>query len=375
LADEAPADEKTEAPTDRRRQRAREKGDRLTSRELSTATAGIAGALWLWLAGERLAEGLRASARGALDIGRAEIADFRPLEAMMLMLAPLAPPLLALAGMLLAAAALGQALSGGIALSSALVAPKAERLDPVKGLGRLFGRKGLVELAKAVLKATLLVGVSAALLAREAPALSRLSAMPLEAAFRVAASAGLALFLWLSLGLVLIAAGDVPMQLRQWLQRLRMTKQELRDEQKEDGSPEMKAAIRRLQRDSLKRASRAAVSQATVVLTNPTHFAVALRYRPGLDAAPLVIARGRGVVADVIRELAAEAGVATLAYPSVARAIFFTGRVGRMIRPDLFPAVAAILAYVLRAGGRPELPPEVEAPETAWFDEAGRATA
>jgi flagellar biosynthetic protein FlhB len=373
LADETPRDEKTEAPTPRRREQAREKGDRLTSRELATAMGGIAGAIWMAAWAGDLAAGLQLSTAGALTLGRADILDFRPVEAVAAILWPVAAPLLALAAMVLVAVGIGQALAGGLSFNLSLAAPKLSRMNPLSGLGRMFGPKGLIELVKALAKALILVGLSTWLIYDSLPMLRGLSAMPLEAAMATANGLGLKLFLWLSLGLVLIAGGDLPVQIREWMQRLKMTKQELKDEAKQtEGSPELKFAMRRLARDNLKRASRSAMADATVVLTNPTHFAVALRYRPEIDAAPLIVARGRGLSAEVIRELAAERGVMTLSYPSVARAVYFTGKVGTVIRADLYAAVATILAFVLRMGLEAADPPPVEAPPSALFDEDGK---
>ncbi len=373
MADETPRDEKTEAPTPRRREQAREKGDRLTSRELATAMGGIAGAIWMAAWAGDLAAGLQLSTAGALTLGRADILDFRPVEAVAAILWPVAAPLLALAAMVLVAVGIGQALAGGLSFNLSLAAPKLSRMNPLSGLGRMFGPKGLIELVKALAKALILVGLSTWLIYDSLPMLRGLSAMPLEAAMATANGLGLKLFLWLSLGLVLIAGGDLPVQIREWMQRLKMTKQELKDEAKQtEGSPELKFAMRRLARDNLKRASRSAMADATVVLTNPTHFAVALRYRPEIDAAPLIVARGRGLSAEVIRELAAERGVMTLSYPSVARAVYFTGKVGTVIRADLYAAVATILAFVLRMGLEAADPPPVEAPPSALFDEDGK---
>jgi flagellar biosynthetic protein FlhB len=371
LAEES-SGEKTEAPTPRRREQAREKGDRLASRELATALAGVAAALWLAVWGGTLAGALAETTSAALTLSRAQLQDFRPLEAAAALLVPLLVPLGALAMLMLAAAAGGQLLSGGLAFTPSLLAPKAERLDPVKGLARLFGPRGFIELGKALAKAVLLLGVSAFILHANLPRLAALSAAPLAPALVTTGDLVTRLFLWLTLGLALIAAADLPLQLRLWLRRLRMTKQDVKEEMKQqEGSPDVKQALRRLARDQLKRASRAAMAEATVVLTNPTHFAVALRYRPEQDAAPLIVARGRGLVAEVIRELAAERGVAILSYPSVTRALYFTGRVGAAIRVDLYAPVATILAFVLRVGGGEDAP-EAEAPPSARYDEDGR---
>ena len=370
------AGEKTEAPTQRRRDDAHQKGDRLQSRELATALGGIAGALWLWAFAPGMARGLREATAAALHPARSadgfERAAADIAGAVMAFVWPILPPLAALAGMALLAALAAQLIGGGVDFNLSLLAPKPSRMNPAAGLKRIFGSKGLIELVKALAKALILVGLSALLLWNSRDALASLSALPRDAAFATAADLGLRLFLWLSLGLALIAGGDLPVQILQWLKRLRMTKQEVKDEVKQqEGSAEVKHAIRRMARETLKSANREAMADATVVLTNPTHFAVALRYRPGADSAPTIVARGRGVVAEAIRELAAERGVTVLSYPSVARAIYFTGKVGQEIRADLYQAVATILAYVLRVGGLTE-PPEAEAPGTALFDAHGR---
>lgn len=373
MAEEKPADERTEAATPRRREKARKDGDLFQSRELATAMVGVAGALWLMLFSTDLSDALRATATQAFALARADIVAFQPVSAMQAMLAPLFPPLLALAALVTTAVVGGQALTGSLTVNIALLAPKGSRINPLAGLKRLFGPKGLIELLKALLKAGLMLGLSAWLLWQDAPILLRLSAMPLNAALGALSDMGLSLFLWLSLGLAVIAGGDVPVQFLQWLKRLRMSLQDVKDEAKEqEGSPDMKWAMRRMARESLKRSNRTAMAEATVVLTNPTHFAVALRYRPGKDAAPVIVARGRGIVAEAIRELAADQGVMILSYPSVARALYFTGKVGSGIRIDLYAAVATILAFVLRAHADAADPPAAEAPESALFDEGGR---
>jgi flagellar biosynthesis protein FlhB len=158
-----------------------------------------------------------------------------------------------------------------------------------------------------------------------------------------------------------------------------MTKQEVKDEHKQtEGSPELKAALRRRQHETARNSARSAIAEATVVLTNPTHFAVALRYRAGEDAAPIVVARGRGATADAIRELAAEHEVPMLSYPQLTRALYYTARPGQPIREDLYLAVATVLAFVFNletalAAGTPQ--PQVEVPPGARFDARGRPEA
>ncbi|WP_448581902.1 EscU/YscU/HrcU family type III secretion system export apparatus switch protein [Thermaurantiacus sp.] len=379
MAEQLDQDQKTEAPTARRREDARREGDLLASRELVTAMSGIAGALWLFLFGARVAARFRDAGAAALAINSSDLADWNPVGALLAMLGTLALPLAALAILVLVAVIAGRALTGGLVFAPKLLEPKAERLDPLKGLTRIFGRQGLVELLKALAKAALLLGMGAAFLWRDRGLLAGLSTMPLEAAMPALLDRGVFLFLALTAGLFIIAGGDLPVQFLQWLKKLRMTRQELKDEMKQtEGRPEVKAALRRMQHQLRKAANRSAVRDASVVLVNPGHFAVALRYRPGEDLAPVIVARGRGPVALAIRELAAEFGVVTLAYPAVARALYFTGRVGQTIRTDLYVAVATILAFVMRVNALPkdarvyDNPPDVEVPEGLRYDSEGR---
>jgi len=174
----------------------------------------------------------------------------------------------------------------------------------------------------------------------------------------------------------LIALIDVPAQKLQRTRRLRMSKQEIKDEHKQsEGSPEVKGHLRAKQREIAKGSVRKAMAEATVVLTNPTHFAVALRYKQGADAAPIVVARGRGITAEAIRELASEQNVPMLSYPELTRAIYYTSRAGHFVREDLYLAVATVLAFVFnldaaRAAGH--APPTIAVPPEARFDADGR---
>jgi len=179
----------------------------------------------------------------------------------------------------------------------------------------------------------------------------------------------------MAVALAAIAMIDVPAQMYQRLQRLKMTKQETKEEHKQaEGSPELRAALRQRQRETARNSARKAMAEATVVLTNPTHFAVALRYRPGQDAAPVVLAKGRGATAEAIRDLAAEHDTPMLSYPQLTRALYYTSRPGQIIREDLYMAVASVLAFVfnldaaLAAGGGQ---PDVEVPQGFRFDARG----
>jgi flagellar biosynthetic protein FlhB len=246
----------------------------------------------------------------------------------------------------------------------------------------MFGSKGAAELVKALARAIVLLGTAGFLLWQDLPLLLGLSAMPPDAAMDTVRDRALRLLLWLTLGLAVIAGVDLPWQLLQWLKRLRMSRQELKEEVKQqEGDPHLRAAIRRMGREAIRRSTAAAMAEASVVLTNPTHFAVALRYDAARDDAPLILARGRGPLAEAIMAVARERDIPMLRYPSVARALYFTGRVGQRIRPDLYTAVATILAFVRRveaevaAGVARSAPPPVDAPPTARFDPEGRPAA
>jgi len=187
----------------------------------------------------------------------------------------------------------------------------------------------------------------------------------------------------MAVGMVLIAGFDVPIQFMRRMSKLRMTKQEVKDEHKEsEGNPEAKGHQRAKARELLRGGARKAVAESHVVLTNPTHFSVALRYVRGQDQVPVVVAKGRNETALAIRGFAAEAGVPVLEYPQLARAVYFTSREGQEVRDDLYQAIAVVLAFVFQlnaeAGGSDEAPatrPPVDVPPTARFDEHGLPTA
>jgi flagellar biosynthetic protein FlhB len=184
----------------------------------------------------------------------------------------------------------------------------------------------------------------------------------------------ISVLLVMGMGLVLIAGFDVPLQIFQLFSKLKMTKQEVKDEHKEsEGNPEAKAHMRAKQREMSHRAVRAAVQEAHVILTNPTHFAVALRYERGEDEVPVVVARGRGATALAIREMAGEYAKPVLEYPQLARALYYTSREGQEVRADLYQAIAVVLAFVfgLNAGAGGTAQPPVEVPVGARFDENG----
>ncbi len=375
---ETPPGEKTEAPTPRRLAEARRKGERARSRELSMAGVMVGGAAWLALAGGAglagaLGESLRLAALAAGEAGLT--GRFAPAGTAWAMLGLIAGPLLGLFAACLAGALLGGFALGGGGFAIGLAAPRLSRLDPVRGLGRMFGTQGLIELGKALLKLVAVAAVAgwAAWSLLDA-ALATALADPAAAA-RLAGARAAWLLLALAGALALVGLADAPIALARHMRELRMTRQQVRDELKEqEGRPEVRAAQRRRRLEARRGSLRAATAGADVVVTNPSEFAVALRYRREIDLAPVIVARGRGPLAALIRAAATEAGVPTLSYPGVARALYFSGRTGQPIHPDLYPAMAAILAFV-HAAARPgarAVAPAVEPPESLRFDAQGR---
>ncbi len=254
--------------------------------------------------------------------------------------------------------------------------PKGSRLNPLSGLKRMFGAQGWIEVGKGILKVTLLGAICFAWAKGSLAGLLGLGrAASLGGALAQAWDALTALLFALAAGLVAIALIDWPVQwLRRYL-RLRMSQQELRDENKEsEGSPERKAAQRQRQRQYASGAVAKAMREAQFVLTNPTHFSVAMGYDPLKAGAPVVLAKGRGEKALAMRELARELEVPLIETPALARSVYFTTRENQMIREELYAAVAAVLAYVfsLKRGEARPLPP-IEVPVALRFDAEGRA--
>ena len=379
MADTPDRDEKTEAPTEKRRREAAEKGDVLQSRELGTALVVLAGAAWIAIAGPWMLGACEQTIGRGLSFDRAAVADFEPGRALVALLLPLALPLGTLFLMTTAAAVGAPAMLGSLGFRPGAFAFKPEKLDPLSGLRRIFGMQGVIELGKSLAKVILLGCVGWWLLAGRMASLMALGRGDIASALAALGHIFVIAVLVMALALAAIAGVDVPAQLLQRGGRLRMTKQEVKDEHKQtEGAPEMKMARRRRQQQMLSASARKAIPQATVVLTNPTHFAVALRYRPGFDAAPVVVARGKGATAQAIREMAEAHAVPVLSYPQLARAIYFTARAGQLIRDDLYIAVATVLAFVFnldRAMADGVRQPTVEVPPAARFDEEGRATA
>jgi flagellar biosynthetic protein FlhB len=370
-------DQKTEAPTDKRRREAADKGDLLQSRELGTAAVMLAGAIWLAAAGPAMMGAIETMLVDGLTFDAADVHAFQPRDIAFRLIGAIIVPLFALFALTMLAAIGSTAMLGSLGFRTKAFSVKPGKLNPLSGLKRIFGMQGLVELVKSLAKVLILGAVGYWLLNDQFHRMMGLASADIRSALSSFGNTLVLGVMLMALALAGIALIDVPSQILQRLGRLRMSKQEVKDEAKQtEGSPELKAAVRRRQHEVLRGSARTAVQEATVILTNPTHFAVALRYRSGIDAVPIVVARGKGATALAIRELAEEKQVPVLNYPQLARAIYFTARTGQAIREDLYLAVATVLAFVFNldavvAQGGSQ--PDVEVPPEARFDEAGRS--
>ena len=368
------AGEKTFQPSAKRLRDAARRGDVLRSRELATAAAILIGAGWFKLAGPWVMAGLADALRTGFAWDRDTLEHFAPQRMFTALLWLSLPPVLILGLAIMAGSIASQLGFGEGRWLASNLAPKASRLDPMAGLKRMFGLTGWIEMAKGVAKVTLLGAIAWAWGRGRFDALIGLGRGNLSAQLAYGWDALVSLLFWLSAGLVLIALVDLPVQWLRRTQRLKMSLQEVRDEQKEtDGSPENKAAIRDRQRKIAMGGVAGAMREAQFVITNPTHFAVALAYDPAKASAPIVLAKGRGDKALAMRELAAELELPVLEYPALARSVYYTTRERQVIREELYASVAAVLAFVLSLKRGEERPaPAIEVPVTLRFDAEGR---
>ncbi len=371
--------ERTEAPTARRLSKAREDGQVARSVELPAAAVMISAMTLMFLAGSwlllKLAEGFKAGF--VIDRTTLLSPDLLPamVGAQLLHAFGVIAPILLLTAVV---AIVASGLTGGYLFSVKALLPKGSKLNPLNGLKRMFGPKAAVELIKALLKFALVAGVLVAMVQVNLGDLVQLGNMPLEPAMRRAGELIVESALYVTLSLVLIAAIDVPWQKYDFLKRMRMTKQEVKDELKDiEGRPEVKAQIRRRQREMSNARMMQKVKDADVVITNPEHFAVALAYDPAGDGAPTLVAKGADLMAQQIREEANRHGVPIFEAPPLARALFFTTEVERPIPEALYLAVAQVIAYVfslaaVRPGRAAMTKPTPQVPPEMRFDATGQ---
>jgi flagellar biosynthetic protein FlhB len=340
--------EKTEQPTGKRLADARKKGQIARSRELNTFVMLMTSAVLLLTWGEHMGNGLIDMMKAQFQLKRAVIFDpaspalyfKQTMIDGVLLIAPFAAAMVA-------AAIIAPLALGGWVFSWEALAPKLEKLDPIKGLARLFAVRGLVEMLKALLKFLLVFMVAVVLFRFFLKELVGLSVEPMAQSVTHALRIIGLCFLLLSASLILIVMIDVPYQLWDHNKKLKMTLQEIKDEMKEsEGSPEVKGRMRRMQMEMAQNRMMTEVPKADVIVTNPSHYAVALKYDQHANGAPRLVAKGVDLIAAQIRNLAIGADVPLVASPPLARALYYSTDLDKEIPQGLYLAVAQVLAYV-----------------------------
>ena len=350
MAEEQASQERSEEPTGKRLDESRKKGQVARSRELNTFLVVVGSIAFLLWYGGTLIEQVFFMTIELLSPTDALVKDssllpaylFGSIQQGMVMAIPVFVATVVLA-------LLGPILMGGLLFSVQGLVPNAEKLDPIKGMSRIFSTNGLNELVKALLKFLLIVSFAYLLfstLQAEMMSLARLNVVN-------GINKSGALIFWAALcaalSLALVSAIDIPYQIWSHNKKLMMTKQEVRDESKEtDGRPEVKSKIRQLQMEASQRRMLEDIPDADVVITNPTHFSVVLKYDAEVSAAPVVVAKGRDLIALKIRLIAKEHSVPLYEEPPLARAIYGTTDIGEEVPGPLFLAVAKVLAYVFQ---------------------------
>lgn len=381
MADES-AQEKTEEPTARKLSKARDDGQVARSMELPAATIVIGVFLMILAIGGWLVT------RIADSFAQGFVFDRKTLDQPLLLPTAffdqiltsfmLIVPIMLLTAVL---AVIASGMTGGYLFSLKAVAPKASKLSLVSGFKRMFGTHAATELGKAILKFSLVSGVLWLTIASEVDTLLHLGRMGLEPALTAGGQLIAKSALYISLSLAVIAFIDVPIQKSQFTKRMRMSKQEVKDEMKDiEGRPEVKAQIRRRQREMANGRMMQRVKDADVIITNPEHFAVALEYDPASDRPPVVVAKGMDEMAARIREEGGTHGVHIFSAPPLARALYFTTDVEAPINEALYHAVAQVIAYVYnleaaQPGRGGVVKPQPKVPPNMRFDTDGRVQA
>ncbi|MBI3774181.1 MAG: flagellar biosynthesis protein FlhB, partial [Gammaproteobacteria bacterium] len=337
--------ERTQQATPKRREDARKKGQVPRSKELNATLMLVGAASMMLMFGNQFMGALAELFRTGLILTRAQIFDPGAMTHALRSLFQdgfyAALPLLIVTVVIALGAPL---LLSGWTFSSEQISMKFSRLNPITGLGRMFSWRGLLELFKALIKFSFILAIAVIVLWSEVDSMLGLGSESLHSAASHAAHLAAWTFLLLSCALVLLPLIDVPFQLWDHTRQLRMSYQEIRDEYKQsEGSPEVKARIRQLQRDMARRRMMKAVPQADVIVTNPTHYAVALRYDQGKSHAPVVVAKGMDLIAMHIRTLGEEHKVPVIEAPPLARALYYSTKLDKEIPMGLYLAVAKLL--------------------------------
>ncbi|SMF36568.1 flagellar biosynthetic protein FlhB [Alteromonadaceae bacterium Bs31] len=371
MAEDDSSQEKTEEATPRRQEKAREEGQIPRSKELTTTAVLLASSFGLLFFGGVIANGLLNILRFNFSLEREALFDVNTMlshlgssfwQAML--------SLLPFFAMVLLAAIVGPMALGGWLFSGKSIAPKLNRMDPIKGLGRMFSVKSLVELVKAIGKVFVVITVALVLLASMQDSLLGLAGEGVERGVRHSLTLSLWAAILLSCSTIVIAIVDIPFQIWDHSKKLKMSRQDIKDEMKDtEGKPEVKSKIRQMQQQMAQSRMMSSVPEADVVITNPTHYSVALKYNPDMMETPVLLAKGVDVIALKIREVATEHKIEKVEAPLLARAIYHTTDLEEEIPEGLYVAVAQVLAYVFQLreyrkgkGDRPNYPRRLDIP-------------
>ena len=372
------AQEKTEEPTQRRIDKAKEDGQILTSKEVFVF-ANISMGLLVMLVTLSYGDAGLSNWSTLFKLESIDNLDDLITNKLMDSLWLLLKSALLVGVPIVIVNLLTQAAVGGLNFAPKAMKFKGNRINPISGLKRMFSIKALVELGKSILKVVLLFGIATTIIFQIMPGVINFSSLTLTKMLEVMRYVIPLLIGAILVVLAIIAAIDYFWQRHTHIKQLRMSRQDLKDEFKQtEGSPEVKAKIRRMQSETATRSARQRealddVANATAVITNPTHFAVALKYEVGDQAAPVILAMGRGIIAQQIIERADSAQVSVFRSPILARALYFTGEIGEEISQSLYNAVAVVLAYLYRLEkGEALQSPDVDVPEDMHFNEFGK---
>ena len=358
MAENEDGSEKSEEPTEKKKQKAREDGQIPRSRELVTVLMTLSAAVFLLLYGGTMIHEMMMMTTKGLSFDRDVAFDTNKLFGLIFALVEAAIwMVLPFVLLMIFVALVSPLLLGGWAFSVKAMAPKASKLNPISGIKRMFSANALLELFKALAKFSLVIAMATYFLYLVFPEVLGLGVEPMRKAMADSGRLIAEAFIFVSLSLLVVAVIDVPFQLWNHNRQLKMTKQEVKEEFKQqEGNPEVKGRIRQVQREMSQRRMMQKVPEADVVITNPTHFAVALKYDPDSMQEPLVLASGSDFMAAQIRTIAKENDITIVEAPPLARALYYNAEVDQPIPYDLFKAVAAVLAYVyqLKASGQAE---------------------
>ena len=378
MSDDSAAEDRSEEPTARRLQKAREDGESAKSNEVTAAAVMVTATLYLMFYGGSLATELRTLFAAGFIFDQGVMASGQTLPAVMA--EHLGSGFLAISPILLItlfAAVAASGITGGYMFAMKSAAPNFGKLSPITGLQRMFGLRALVELCKTIMKFVIVLSATSWIVNDHVVDFLRLGSMNIEPAAAAAGTMIIKATLTIALSFVLIGVADALYQKHSFNKRMRMSKQEIRDEMKDiEGRPEVRAQIRRRQRELATSRMMERVKDADVVITNPEHFAVALAYDPTKDGAPILLAKGVDSIAFGIINAAKKAGVHTFQAPPLARALYFTTKVNQPIHEELYYAVAQVIAYVFglnsfQPGMEKLRKPVVDVPRSVRFDQHG----